>query len=43
VQEGDHRRELAIFARAGFARREAEAVLACADPDAIEALLDGSE
>ena len=31
--------ELAAFARAGFARREAEAVLGCADPDAVAALL----
>jgi regulatory protein len=36
---GDRQRDLAVFARAGFARREAEAVLACADPDAVEALL----
>jgi len=42
-QAGDHRRELATFARAGFGRREAEAVLGCADPDAVEALLAGSE
>lgn len=42
-QPGDHRRELAIFARAGFGRREAEAVLGCADPDAVEALLASSE
>ncbi len=35
----DHGRELAAFARAGFARREAEAVLACADPEAAAALL----
>jgi hypothetical protein len=27
------------FARAGFGRREAEAVLGCADPDAVAALL----
>src|SRR3981189_3497229 len=31
---GDRARELAAFARAGFARREAEMVLACADPEA---------
>jgi regulatory protein len=31
-------RELGIFARAGFARRVAERVLACADIDAVEAL-----
>jgi regulatory protein len=35
----DRARELAAFARAGFARREAEAVLACADPEAVAALL----
>ena len=35
----DRDRALAAFARAGFARREAEAVLACADPDAVAALL----
>jgi regulatory protein len=34
----DHTRELGAFARAGFSRRVAEAVLACADVDAIEAL-----
>ena len=38
----DRRRELAAFARAGFSRRIAEAVLACADDEAVEALaLDG--
>jgi regulatory protein len=35
----DRDRALAAFARAGFARREAEAVLACADPEAVAALL----
>src|SRR6266446_6296464 len=35
----DRNRELAAFARAGFARREAAAVLACADPEAVAALL----
>jgi regulatory protein len=35
----DRARELAAFARAGFARREAEAVLACPDPEAVAALL----
>jgi regulatory protein len=35
----DHDKELAAFARAGFARAAAEAVLACADPEAVEALL----
>lgn len=34
----DHARELGAFARAGFNRRVAEAVLACADVDAVEAL-----
>jgi regulatory protein len=34
----DHARELALFARAGFGRRVAEAVLACADIEAVEAL-----
>ena len=34
----DRSRELAAFARAGFARRVAEAVLACADEEAAAAL-----
>jgi len=34
----DPMRELGVFARAGFARRIAERVLACADIDAVEAL-----
>jgi regulatory protein len=34
----DKARELSVFARAGFSRRVAEAVLACADMDEIEAL-----
>lgn len=34
----DHERELAAFARAGFSRRIAEAVLACADFAEVEAL-----
>ncbi|HYM71470.1 MAG TPA: RecX family transcriptional regulator [Stellaceae bacterium] len=34
---------LAAFARAGFARSAAEAVLACADPDEAEALLRESK
>ena len=34
----DHARELGAFARAGFNRRVAEAVLACADVETIEAL-----
>jgi regulatory protein len=36
--DGDRARELAVFARAGFARRIAEAVLACRDTEAVEAL-----
>ena len=38
---GDRAKELAAFARAGFARAAAEAVLACADPDEAEALARG--
>jgi len=34
----DRTRELAAFARAGFGRRVAEAVLACADEEAVAAL-----
>jgi len=34
----DRQRELAAFARAGFSRRVAEAVLACADVEAVETL-----
>jgi regulatory protein len=34
----DHDRELAVFARGGFSRRIAEAVLGCADIEAVEAL-----
>ena len=34
----DRARELAAFARAGFGRRVAEAVLACADEEAVAAL-----
>lgn len=34
----DRQRELAAFARAGFGRRVAEAVLACADAEAVDAL-----
>jgi len=37
----DRAKELAAFARAGFARAAAEAVLGCADPDEAEALLKG--
>jgi regulatory protein len=37
----DRNRDLGSFARAGFGRREAEAVLGCADPDDVAALLAG--
>jgi len=37
----DRNRELGSFARARFGRREAEAVLGCADPEAVAALLAG--
>jgi regulatory protein len=37
------RRELAAFARAGFERRTAEAVLACADEAAASALLNAAD
>ena len=37
----DHARELGAFTRAGFSRRVAEAVLACADVAAVEALARG--
>src|SRR5881227_472475 len=37
----DRNRDLGSFARAGFGRREAEAVLGCADPEAVAALLGG--
>ena len=37
----DHARELRAFARAGFSHRVAEAVLACADIAAVEALAGG--
>ena len=40
--EGDRRRELAAFARAGFDRQAAEAVLACGDEAAAAELLAGS-
>jgi regulatory protein len=39
----DRRRELAAFALAGFARRTAEAVLACADAAAVADLLESRE
>jgi regulatory protein len=35
---GDRDRELAAFARAGFSRAVAQAVLDCANPDEVEAL-----
>lgn len=37
--ETDRAKMLGAFARAGFARNAAEAVLACADPDEAEALM----
>jgi regulatory protein len=37
----DRARDLAALARAGFSRRIAEQVLACADTDALEALVTG--
>ena len=37
----DHTRELGAFARAGFSRRIAEAILACDDIEAVEALAQG--
>jgi regulatory protein len=39
--EGERTKELAAFARAGFARSVAEAVLACKDADEAEALSRG--
>jgi regulatory protein len=39
---GDRQRELAAFARAGFDRQTAEAVLACVDEAAMAELLAGS-
>ena len=39
--ETDRAKMLGAFARAGFARNAAEAVLACADPDEAEALMRG--
>ena len=39
----DRRRELAAFAGAGFGRRAAEAVLACADEAAVAALLENPD
>jgi regulatory protein len=40
-EEADKARELAAFARAGFTRAVAEAVLGCTDEAAVEALLRG--
>jgi regulatory protein len=39
----DRRRELAAFARAGFSRQVAEAILGCADAAAVDALLASAE
>jgi regulatory protein len=39
----DRERDLASFARAGFSRRIAEAVLRCPDPEAAEALGTGDD
>jgi regulatory protein len=39
----ERQKELATFARAGFARAAAEAVLACADAEEVEALPRGEE
>ena len=39
--DADHARELGAFARAGFSRRVAEAVLACPDIAAVETLARG--
>lgn len=41
MRPAERERELAAFARAGFGRRTAEAVLACVDEAAIAALLAG--
>jgi len=38
---GDRAKELAAFARAGFSRAAAQAVLRCADPDEADALSRG--
>lgn len=38
LASADHARELGAFARAGFSRRIAEAVLSCTDVAAVEAL-----
>ena len=40
--DGDRQRELAAFARAGFDRHTAEAVLSCSDETAVAELLAGS-
>jgi regulatory protein len=39
----NHDKELAAFARAGFARDAAAAVLACASPDEVEALVQAEK
>jgi regulatory protein len=39
----DRQKELAAFARAGFSRATAEAVLACATPEEAEGLVGGSD
>jgi regulatory protein len=41
--EAERARELAAFARAGFTRAVAEAVLGCADEEAVEGLLRGED
>ncbi len=40
---GDRNKELGVYARAGFTRAVAEAVLNCADPEEAEALARGGE
>jgi regulatory protein len=40
--DGAHEKALGAFARAGFSRPVAEAVLACAEPDEAEALVRGA-
>ena len=41
IAEADPSKELAAFARAGFSRAVADAVLACADAEEVEGLLRG--
>lgn len=43
VAAGDRNRDLAAFARAGFGRRTALAVLACSDEDAVARLLEAED